>query len=268
MTEHGKLLERIARRFNEQNGFDFREHLGGAAFMGSVSHNTYVPPTDPNCIDDIDVMGIILPPAEYVMGLESWDHWTLREDDLDCTFYSLRKFVSLLLKANPNVVGLLWLRPEFYINRTPALNWLIEERSIFSSRFAYRSFVGYAMNQVHRMQNMAYEGYMGEKRKALVNKFGYDCKNAAHAIRLMRMCIDFLRTGRMKVYRDVDAEYIRAIKRGEWTLEQVKTAVDDLVLIADDSLAMSTLPEMPDRKRATELLLGLTWSSLTKGQRS
>jgi hypothetical protein len=44
-------------------------------------------------------------------------------------------------------------------------------------------------------------GYMGEKRKELVLEHGYDSKNAAHCVRLLRMAKEIFETGGMTVYR-------------------------------------------------------------------
>ena len=38
-------------------------------YMGSHSHNTYIPPSEPDAIDDIDLMGICILPFEQYMGL-------------------------------------------------------------------------------------------------------------------------------------------------------------------------------------------------------
>lgn len=97
-------------------------------------------------------------------------------------------------------------------------------------------------------------GYMGEKRKQLVLKHGYDAKNVAHAIRLLRMCIEYLRTGEMLVERP-DAEELRAIKTGKWDLARVKTHAADLFLEAKSAYENSTLPDQPDRVGAEKLLI-------------
>jgi hypothetical protein len=44
-------------------------------------------------------------------------------------------------------------------------------------------------------------GYMGQKRRESVRRVGYDAKNAAHLIRLLRMGIEFLTEGTMHVER-------------------------------------------------------------------
>lgn len=254
----GSMLDhRITSVFS--SGFDLESHTIVAAYMGSTSHNTYVPKDDPDCIDDVDIMGVAVPPPRLSIGLQKWDHWVIQRDELDVVFYSLRKFIGLLLKSNPNVVGLLWLRSEHYLHRHPAFELLIENRNVFSSRNAFEAFMGYAAAQIHKMEHLAFEGYMGAKRKALVNRFGYDCKNAAHAIRLLRMGTEFLESGELRVYREEDAEEIRSIKRGEWTLDQVKAEAERGFARAREVLDRSPLPPHPNSKCAEELLLEITW---------
>jgi hypothetical protein len=58
-------------------------------------------------------------------------------------------------------------------------------------------------------------GYMGKKRRELVMRVGYDSKNAAHLIRLLRMGIEFLTEGALHVER-ADGPELLEIKRGGW----------------------------------------------------
>jgi hypothetical protein len=250
------LDRRIIEEFSD--GFDLERYLVCAAYMGSQSHNTYVPKDDPNSIDDVDIMGVVVPPPCFLLGLRKWEHWTLQKDELDVVVYSLQKFVGLLLRSNPNVVGLLWLKPELYIVAHHAFKRLVDNRDAFSSKIAYESFAGYAGAQFQKMEGGAFRGYMGAKRKALVEKHGYDSKMAAHAIRLLRMGVEFLETGVMKVFREEDAEEIRAIKRGEWSLEQVKAEAERGFARAREAKERSPLPDRPDFARAEQLLLDIT----------
>src|SRR5689334_9450445 len=104
--------------------------------MGSHSHGTYLPPEEAHGIDDVDLMGFVVPPLEYHIGLPRWDHWTLQHEELDVVLYSLEKAVRLLLKSNPNIVGILWLEEEHYIHRHPAFEDLRRRRAMFSSQAA------------------------------------------------------------------------------------------------------------------------------------
>lgn len=310
---------RILTEFNKRAGFKLEDTLIVLTNVGSHSHGTYVAPTEPDAIDDVDYMGVVIPPAHRVIGLQPWEHCQFQHEELDVVIYSLQKFVRLLLKSNPNVLGLLWMQSEHYIYRNALALELIHQREIFSSLRAYNAFIGYAHGQLERMthynQGVAAEysvltdvlldaqldihtvldadqnklnhlggghgtdlhrvlvdfrhlhkqhfsGYMGAKRKALVTRFGYDCKNAAHLIRLMRMCIEFLETGVLNVYRTHDAEELRAIKSGAWPLDVVKEEAERLFILARAACDISTLPAEPNELAADILLTNMqldTW---------
>ena len=73
------------------------------------------------------------------------------------------------------------------------------------------------------MERNACKGYMGEKRKRLVEKFGYDTKNASHLIRLLRMGMEFLVDGELHVERE-DAKELLRIKGREAFEAKVRDA--------------------------------------------
>jgi uncharacterized protein len=300
---------RISDAFHTANGFPLEPNLVVLALMGSHSHGTYLPPEDPNAIDDIDLMGFVVPPVEFHLGLARWQHWTAQIDELDVVLYSLDKAVRLLLKSNPNIVGLLWLRDEEYVFRHETFHLLQAHRHIFSAQSAAAAFSGYALDQLKRMEafdldrmaeyesltsqisvsgpvkevleadteKMAhisrhwlielpvlqrfrklhrehFSGYMGEKRKNMVRRYQYDVKNAAHLIRLLRMGAEFVETGTLQVYRTHDADELKRIKRGGWTLEQVKAEAERLSLLMEPARARSPLPLAPDEPAADALL--------------
>ncbi len=316
---------RIAQAFADDNGFPLEPHLVVLGLMGSHSHGTYLPPSEPNAIDDIDLMGFVVPPREFHLGLPRWQHWRLQVEELDVVLYSLEKAVRLLLKSNPNIVGLLWLREEEYLHRHPTFQLLQSQRAIFSSQAAADAFAGYAHDQLNRMEafdlermaeyealtgqihqrgplsevleadaaklrhiahNWAldlevlkrfrklhhghFSGYMGEKRKAMVRKYQYDVKNAAHLIRLLRMGSEFLKTGRLQVYRSADADELKLIKRGGWTLAQVKAEAEHLFAGIEEARAGSPLRPAPDETAANELLMQIHMEilGLTRGSPS
>jgi predicted nucleotidyltransferase len=304
-----KIDPRIATAFERDNGFPLEPHLLVLALMGSHSHGTYLPPEEPNAIDDIDLMGFVVPPADYHLGLPRWQHWTLQVDELDVVLYSLDKAVRLLLKSNPNIVGLLWLRDDEYLYRHPLFDAMREQRAIFSSQAAADAFAGYAYDQLKRMEafdleRMAeyealttqiraqgpvkevleadaaklrhiarnwhvshealvrfrklhrehFSGYMGEKRKAMVRKYQYDVKNAAHLIRLLRMGSEFLESGSLQVYRTQDAQELMVIKRGGWPLDRVKVEAERLFSGIEGARLRSPLPARPDEPAANAML--------------
>lgn len=218
------------------------------AYRGSIAHGMYVPSSNPNSIDDKDVMAVCIPPLEYYFGLKEFGSGGTKEikrDEWDIVVYEARKFIRLLAQGNPNVLMMLWLDDNFYIKVTEAGRLILDNRNAFVGRHVYKAFTGYAYSQLHKMTHLAFEGHMGTKRKALVEKYGYDCKNAAHLIRLLRMGIEFLKDGQLYVKRE-DAKQLLEIKRGEWTLDQVKAEAEHGFKVAEQAYLASTLPKGPD----------------------
>jgi hypothetical protein len=99
-------------------------------------------------------------------------------------------------------------------------------------------------------------GYMGEKRKSLVREFGFDTKNAAHLIRLLRMCIEFLGDGELRVYR-TDKDELLDIKKGKWSLEKVQKHADDLFVVAREAYVRSPLRPKPDLEKVNKLCIDI-----------
>jgi hypothetical protein len=69
--------QRIVRAFETENGFPLEPHLVVLALMGSHSHGTYLPPDEPEAVDDVDLLGFVVPPLRFHLGLSRWGHWRL-----------------------------------------------------------------------------------------------------------------------------------------------------------------------------------------------
>src|SRR4029453_2159553 len=95
------------------------EGLISLCWRGSVAHGMYVPKSDPDSIDDKDVMGVYIGPLEHYLGFGRTDVYEKWEGEWDCVFYELRKFIGLLLNCNPNVLSLLWVKPNGIIFEDP-----------------------------------------------------------------------------------------------------------------------------------------------------
>src|SRR5215510_14602564 len=133
---------RLSRAFVASNGFALEPHLLVLGLMRSHSHGTYIPPAEPDAIDDVDLMGCLVPPVEYHIGLPRWQHWVFQFEELDVVIYSRERAFRLLLKSNPNIVGLLWLRDDGYVHRHPLFDRVRSSRAIFSSLEAAEAFAG------------------------------------------------------------------------------------------------------------------------------
>jgi hypothetical protein len=110
--------------------------------------------------------------------------------------------------------------------------------------------------QYEELRGNYYKGYMGDKRRRLVERFGYDTKNAAHLIRILRMGIEFLTEGTLYVERE-DKHELMDIKRGLWPLDKVQAEAERLFALASEAYVRSSLPAEPDRKRAERLVIDI-----------
>lgn len=243
----------------------FPDNVVLLGYRGSIAHNMFIPDSDPNSIDDVDLMSIYMAPVDQYIGIKKIKDVSEKfVDRWDVVNYEFMKFVHLLMKSNPNVMSMLWLRDNHYINIHEYGKVLIENRDLFVSKQAYHSYIGYAYSQLKGITRCNYEGYMGSKRKALVDKFKYDTKNASHCIRLLKQGIELLTEGRVNVFRE-DAPLLLEIKRGEWTLEKVKVEADRLFKLVDEAYIRSSLPFTPDLDKINVIVKDIMLDYLNKG---
>jgi predicted nucleotidyltransferase len=235
-----------------------------AGYRGSIAHGMYVPPKEPTSIDDKDLMYVVVPDLDYYFGLSGYGSRgtkEIRQHEWDVVSYEAKKFISLLSQGNPNVLSMLWLDKQYYTKLTNAGKLLIENRDLFAGKHVYKSFTGYAYGQLHRMTHNAFQGHMGEKRRSLVERFGYDTKNASHLIRLLRMGIEFLNDGKLNVTRE-DASQLLEIKKGEWSLEKVISESDRLFATAEQAYVNSHLPVEADLVKINKLCVEVITTAL------
>jgi len=230
-----------------------------AGYRGSIAHGTAG-----DIIDDIDVGGVFIAPPNHYFGLHQFEHVERIgvAGKYDFALFEIRKYFKLLLKSNPNVLSLLWLPQNLYIVQSDWGHWLTENRQIFMSKALYKSFGGYAYGQLKRMTHSCTDqAYQGARRRERFEKFGYDCKNAAHLIRLLRMGIEALTTGEINVARH-DAKQLKEIKSGQWTLAQVGTEAGRLQVLLDEAFVRCELPNKPDYAKAEEILMDILKAEL------
>jgi len=233
-----------------------------SGYRGSIAHGMWVSPKEKTSVDDKDVMYVVVPEIDYYYGypagfgsnrvFPSNGTKEIKQDEWDIVAYEAKKFIGLLAQGNPNVLAMLWLKPQYYLTVTNVGQMLLDNRKLFIGRHVYKSFTGYAYGQLHRMTYTAGNGHLGEKRKKLVQEFGFDCKNAAHLIRLLRMGIEFLKDGELQVERE-DASQLLEIKRGEWALDKVVSEADRLFASAEQAYLSSSLPSGVDSKAINHL---------------
>jgi hypothetical protein len=120
----------------------------------------------------------------------------------------------------------------------------VELRQAVLSKQLGIAAAGYADGQIKRMRNGSRNGYMGERRAQMLEAHGYDPKNAAHAVRIMRMGREAMTNAWLTVNRaGLDADELLAIKRGDLSLDDVVALIEAEAKALRHAIDVSKLPE-------------------------
>ncbi len=99
---------------------------------------------------DEDSRGVCVPTRECLLGLSDFEQW--QSDGGDHVIYSLRKFVTLALGANPNIIETLYTEPEDRLFLHPLAQDLLDGRDRFLSRQVGVKFGRYAIHQLQKIE--------------------------------------------------------------------------------------------------------------------
>jgi hypothetical protein len=104
------------------------------------------------------------------------------------------------------------------------------------------------------------------ERAAMEEKFGYDGKHGLHLIRLLRMCVEVLSTGKVIVRRP-DSEELLGIRRGDWPYDRLIEEADRLDKLAGELYVSSNvLPKTPDFEYLDGVCIELVERSLERSK--
>lgn len=143
-------LEQIkAKVASDEYGFlRTNEHLGSNIILlglgGSHAYGTNIETSD------LDVRGVALNRKMEILTNQKFEQFV--NEQTDTTIYFFNKIVSLLANCNPNTIEMLGLRPEHYLQISPIGQELLDNKRLFLSRVACKSFGGYASQQLYRLQ--------------------------------------------------------------------------------------------------------------------
>lgn len=263
--------------------FDIEQATALLSVAGSRSYGTNTPQSD------TDYKGVLIEPKSELLSpftnfeQVEWkgDGFTGRvsevigkpERDEEGTIYGLRKFVKLAASCNPSVIEVLYANEDHLVILTEEGRILREHRDLFLSQRASKTFVGYALQQLKRINTHKkwldnpptsgkdrkhYETWRANRnpaRAAIEAEHGYDCKHAMHLVRLLRMGEEVLTEGMVRVYRP-DREELLAIRNGAWSYEEVvswaESQKDKINRIVDEGRAV--VPVEPDYQKIGQIV--------------
>ena len=189
---------------------------------------------------DTDRRGVYLPPAEL--------HWSLygvpeqlENAATEETYWEIQKFLTMALKANPNVLECLYT--PIVEHATPLAREMLGMRQGFLSKLVYQTYNGYVMSQFKKLQ------------ADLRNHGQVKWKHVMHLIRLLLSGITALTEGFVPVHVGEHRERLLAVKRGEVAWGEVEAWRLELHRRFDEAVVGTKLPERPDYGGANGLLI-------------
>ena len=171
-----------------------------------------------------------------------------KKKEYDFSIFNIAKYFRLCADGNPNMIDSLFV-PLRCVTHSTAIGTLVRERRFdFLSKKCWHTFKGYAYSQMHKMDIKNPEG----KRKEMVEKYGYDVKYAYHLVRLLNEIEQILLEGDLDLERN--REQLKAIRRGEWTVKEVKEYFSTKEKDLEALYVMSELPNLAQYDKIRELL--------------
>jgi hypothetical protein len=206
--------------------------VAGSKLYGTHTHTS-----------DDDVVGIFVPDKEEKLGLNCREHII---ESKDSTVYELGKYVKLVVGGNPTILQLLYTPQPMWLQWTEEWpRFQSELRDLCVSQLCRPAFLGYLEQQKRK----AIEGR--SQRPELVEKYGFDTKFMAHAVRLGQLGREILRTGKM-TFPLVNRDFVLAIRHGQYPQAYCLGVVDQLE--AEIRTTSSILPPTPDYARINRWL--------------
>ena len=189
---------------------------------------------------DTDRRGIYLAPADL--------HWSLfgapeqfEDHAAQSCYWELQKFLTMALKANPNILECLY--SPLVEKITPLGEELLALRSGFLSQMIFQTFNGYAMSQFKKIgQDLRNHGIVR-------------WKHAMHLLRLLLTGAATLRQARVPVRVEAHRDRLLAVKHGTLPWPAVDAWRQELHRDFEHALAETKLPERPDYEAANRFLI-------------
>lgn len=239
-------------------------NIQSEVIMGSVAYGVS------DDTSDVDVYGWCIPPKDFIFPhlrgeIDGFSTLGPRFDQFqqhhiawpvqapttsyDVTIFSIVKYFRLCMECNPNMIDSLFAPRHAVLFSTPIAEMVREKRRLFLHKGAWFKFKGYSYSQMHKMRIKKPEG----KRKEQSEKYGLDLKYAYHIVRLLNEAEQILTEHDLDITRN--REQLKAIRRGEWTLEQVEQYFETKERELESAYTASTLRHSPDEHAIRGLLM-------------
>lgn len=202
---------------------------------------------------DIDTRGVFIADSSCYLGLDKIEQIESKVNDT--VHYELKKFTTLAMANNPNIIELLFVPLDRLTICSDEWLEIIKHRDWFVSLKCKYTFTGYAFSQLKKIKQLSPEDLenSNNKYKDLYLKVGYNTKNALHLFRLMQEGEELLSTGNITLPRP-NADELLGIKNGSMTYDEVLNYAKTYELKYEQLYNNSKLQHYANYKMINELV--------------
>ena len=103
---------------------------------------------------DIDTASVFIEPNEWVLGLGLDVQEQIQDERGDNVWYSLKKFMNMLLSSNPTVLESLFIPDRCILYEHPIMTEIKKHRDKFITKACFKPFLGYAYEQIKKARGL------------------------------------------------------------------------------------------------------------------
>lgn len=274
MSDKGSIVRKL-NRLGLVNGIrPFQVETHYEVIMGSFAYGVS------SDMSDTDVVGVYSPPLEqifphiggHIYGFGDAPHMdntyqkhhiNVNDREYDIALNSIVFFFEKAMGNNPNIIDTLFVPRRCIIHMDDVGTVMRDNRRMFLHKGIKHKLMGYAYSQLGKLDVKTPEE--GSKRYEMVKKFGYDVKFGYHVVRLVQQAEMVMTEGDLDLEKN--RELLKAVRRGEWTLDELKSWFDKRKDDLDTLYTKSELRYTADVPKIKELLfqcLEINYGSLSE----
>jgi uncharacterized protein len=226
-----------------------------------------------NDMSDVDVYGFCIPHKDIIFPHlrgeihdfgepgERFQQWaehhikdpTGKEREYDCQVYSMPRYFHLCMKCNPNMIDSLFTPPRCVTFATPIGQMVKEKRHIFLHKGVWKTFRGFAGGELRRLKGENSGKKAEGKRKATIEKFGWDVKSGYNIVRCLLEARQVLEEGDLDL--ELNREVLKAIRAGSMSLEELDKYYHSMERELESVYNRSTLRAKENHDAVKQLLI-------------
>lgn len=278
-----KHIQFVLNNTNHPKWLDTSIHY--ATIMGSQAYSCHneVGVKTPRG-SDMDIYGFCVPPKEMIFphlsgnirgfgkeppNFEQFQQHHIENKgdrkEYDVAIFGIVKYFQLLMENNPNMIDSIFTPESCVLHMTDMGKMVKDGRHLFLSKIVKTKMGAYAYSQLRKLSANVHAS--GESRKESIATYGYDLKKSYHTIRLVLQAEQILTEHDLDLGRN--AEILKDIRAGNWTLEEVQDYFSQKEKILDELYHTSTLQLRPNEDAIKQLLINCLehhYGSLSKAE--